>query len=157
MQRSASWALRILVAQVVDVARRHERDPGARRELDELRVDLLLDREPGVLELDEGRVAAEDVGEPLRAPPRASFGWPCSSALQTRPGEAAGERDQALRVSGEELPVDARLVVVALEVPERGELDQVRVALVRLGEEGQVRVPLRLRLPVVARRRPRSR
>ena len=50
---------------------------------------------------------------------------------------------------GEELPVDARLVVVALEVAGRGELDQVRVALVRLGEEGQVRVALLLRSPVV--------
>src|SRR5512132_79960 len=37
-------------------------------------------------------------------------------------------------------PVDAGLVVVALEVAGRGELDQVPIALVRLGQEGQVRV-----------------
>ena len=49
----------------------------------------------------------------------------------------------------EQLPVDARLVVVALEVAEARELDQVRVALVRLGEERQVRVALLLRLAVV--------
>jgi len=35
----------------------------------------------------------------------------------------------------EEAPVNPRLVVVALEVAERAELDEVRVALVRLGEE----------------------
>ena len=49
----------------------------------------------------------------------------------------------------EELPVDARLVVVALEVAGRGELDQVGVAGVVLGEEREVRVPLGLGLAVV--------
>src|SRR5581483_6724631 len=64
-------------------------------------------------------------------------------------GEAAGEGDEAARVLVEERPVDARLVVVALEVAEAREPDQVGVALVRLGEEGQVGVALLLRLPVV--------
>src|SRR5207248_10366145 len=63
--------------------------------------------------------------------------------------EAAGERDEPGTVLVEELPVDARLVVVALEVAERAELDQIRVALVRLGEERQVRVALLLGLAVV--------
>src|SRR5207244_6194651 len=63
--------------------------------------------------------------------------------------EAPRQRDDPLRVPAEELPVDARLVVVALEVARRGELDQVPVALVRLGEEREVRVALRLRAPVV--------
>jgi hypothetical protein len=49
----------------------------------------------------------------------------------------------------EQLPVDARLVVVALEVPRRGELDQVRVTGVRLGQQRQVRVALLLRATVV--------
>jgi len=43
-------------------------------------------------------------------------------------------------VALEQLPVDARLRVVALEVAERGELDQVLVALIRLREQGEVRV-----------------
>src|SRR5262249_11993366 len=49
----------------------------------------------------------------------------------------------------EQLPVDARLVVVALQVAGRGQLDQVRVARVRLGQQRQVRVTLLLRPPVV--------
>jgi hypothetical protein len=69
--------------------------------------------------------------------------------LADAPGETAGERHDPLRVPLEQLPVDARLVVVALEVAEARELDQVAVALVRLGEQRQVRVALRLRLPVV--------
>src|ERR687887_394440 len=49
----------------------------------------------------------------------------------------------------EQLPVDARLVVVPLEVGGRGELDQVAVAGVVGGEQREVRVPLRLRAAVV--------
>ena len=49
----------------------------------------------------------------------------------------------------QELPVDARLVVVALEVAERRELDEVRIPLVRLREECEVGVPLRLGAAVV--------
>ena len=42
----------------------------------------------------------------------------------------------------EELPVEAGLVVVALEVGRRRELEQVAVALIGLGQEGQVVVEL---------------
>jgi hypothetical protein len=42
--------------------------------------------------------------------------------LQTRPGEAARERDEPVRDALEQLPVDARLVVVALEVAEAASL-----------------------------------
>jgi hypothetical protein len=51
-------------------------------------------------------------------------------------------------VALEQLPVDAGLVVVALQVPEAGERDQVRVTGVVLREQRQVRVPLGLRLAV---------
>src|SRR5581483_5661072 len=57
--------------------------------------------------------------------------------------ETAGERDQPPAVAGEELPVDARLVVVALEVAEAREVNEVRVAGVVGGEERQVGVALR--------------
>ena len=49
----------------------------------------------------------------------------------------------------EQLPVDAWLVVVALEVAEGAQLDQVRVPLVGLGEEREVRVALRQRTAIV--------
>ena len=49
----------------------------------------------------------------------ASAGAVLLERLAHAPGQAAGERDQALRVALEQLPVDARLVVVALEVAER--------------------------------------
>ena len=56
---------RVLVAEVVDVAGGDERQPGRLGELRELRVDPLLRLEPGVLDLDVGRVAAEDLDEPV--------------------------------------------------------------------------------------------
>lgn len=53
----------VLVEEVVDVARCDERQPGCLRELRELRVDPQLRLEAGVLDLDVGRVAAEDLDE----------------------------------------------------------------------------------------------
>ena len=139
---------RVLVQEVVDVAGGDERQPGRLGELRELRVDPLLRLEPGVLDLDVGRVAAEDLDEPVEV-----AGGVLRPVLLERlrdaAREAAGEHDEPLRVPLEQLPVDPRLVVVALQVAERGELDQVRVALVRLGEDGQVRVALLLPAAVV--------
>ena len=139
---------RVLGVEVVDVSRRHERKPGLGGERDQLRVDLLLLGEPGVLQLDVRRVAPEDLDEPVEIAARVlgpSFG----ESPRDTAREAAGQRDDALRMSLEELPVDTRLVVVPLEVAERGELDEVRVPLVRLREEREVRVPLRLRAAIV--------
>ena len=53
-------------------------------------------------------------------------------------GGAAGERDQAGAVFGEQFAVDARLVVEALEVGLGGELNQVAPALTVLGEQHEV-------------------
>ncbi len=101
-----------------------------------------------VLELDVDVACAEDLDEAvelLLGVLRAGL----FERLADAAGEAAGERDEPVGVALEELPVDARLVVVALEVAERGELDEVVVAGGRLGEERQVRVALRLRAAVV--------
>ena len=69
--------------------------------------------------------------------------------LRDAAGETAGERDQARRVALEQLPVDAWAVVVALQVPQRAELDEVAVAGGCLGEQGQVGGALRLLAAVV--------
>ncbi len=63
--------------------------------------------------------------------------------------QAARQRDHAGRVPLEQFPVDARLVVVALEVAEARELDQVRVARVVCGEQREVRVALLLDVAIL--------
>ena len=122
--------------------------PVVRGDLGERGVDPLLHLEPGVLDLQVDGLAPEDVGQPRDL----GLGLAAVAVLERLADparEAAGERDEALRVRGEQVPVDPRLVVVALEEARRGELDQVRVALVRLGEEREVGVALPLREPVV--------
>ncbi len=139
---------RVARVEVVDVAGCHQREPGLGGERDEVRVDAQLVLDPAVLHLDVHGVAPEELDEAVEVL-TCVLPAPLGERLRHATGEAARERDDALRVALEQLPVDARLVVVPLEVAERAELDQVRVPLVRLCEEGQVRVALRLRLAVV--------
>ncbi len=134
--------------QVVDVAGGDERQLRLGRELDELRVDPLLYLEARVLELDVGVVAPEHLRQPVEVGRRV-LGPALLERLADAAGEAPGERDQPARIALEQLPVDARLRVVALEVAERAQLDQVRIAGVRLGQERQVRVAARARVAVV--------
>ena len=83
-------------------------------DLDELRVGAVLVGDPVVLQLDEEVVAPEDL---LQAPglgqrTRLVAGH---ERLQDVAAEAAGGGDHALAVAVEQLPVEAGLVVVALE------------------------------------------
>ena len=139
---------RVVGVEVVHVTRRDEREPGLFRERDERGIDFLLLGEPGVLQLDVGRVAPEDLHEPVEILARV-LRPVLDERARDASRQASGQRDDALRVTLEQLPVDARLVVVALEIAERGELDEVRVALVRLREQREVRVALRLGAAVV--------
>ena len=64
--------------------------------------------------------------------------------------QATGRDDDPLGVLGEEVPVDPGLVVVALEVGARGQLDEVAVAGLVLGQRGEVVVELLAALGVAA-------
>ena len=134
--------------EVVDVTRRDEREAPLRCEPGQLVVDRLLDVETGVLQLDVGVVATEDLLEAVELGLGVAI-----ATFRDRPrdttGEATGECDHPRRVALEELPVDARLVVVALEISERAELDEVAVTGLVGGEQRQVRVPLVLLVAVV--------
>ena len=70
--------------------------------------------------------------------------------LQHVAAEAAGGGDDALAVLVEELPVDLRLAVVALQEGPAGELDEVAVAVIVLGQRGQVVVGLAAALALAA-------
>ena len=139
---------RVLVPEVMHVTRRDGRYAALRRELLEQRIDALLDVEVRVLQLDVDVVLAEDRGEPVELAFRV-VGAALLERLADATREASRERDQPRAVRVEQLPVDPRLVVVALEVAEARELDQVRVAGVVAREQGQVGVTLLLGVPVV--------
>jgi hypothetical protein len=140
---------RVLGVEVVDVAGRDQRQPQLRCQRVQLRVDALLVGKAGVLKLDVRGVAAEDLREAVEVGAR--VGRTVLSERLAHPArEAAREGDQAARVPLEQLPVDPRLVVVALQIAERRELDQVGVPLVVLREQRQVRVALALEAAVVA-------
>ena len=134
----------VLVPEVVDVAGRDRRQPGDGGQLVELGQDAPLHLEVRVLQLDVDVVAPEDLDEPVELGARVADPV-LLERLADATREAAGERDHPGRVALEELPVDPRLVVVALEVAEARELDQVGVPLVVGGEQREMGIALLLR------------
>ena len=126
---------------VVAVVRCQQGRADLRGDLDELGVGPGLLGQAVVLELDEEVVLAEDLLEPTC--PLERLGLVAGQqGLEDHAAQAARGGDQALVVGLEQLPVDPGLVVVALEVRRRGELEQVLVALRRLRDQRQVVVEL---------------
>jgi hypothetical protein len=103
-----------------------------------------------VLQLDEEVVAPEDLLQPPGLLERATL-VTLEQRLQDVATEAAGRGDEALVVLLEQLPVQTRLVVVALQKRPAGELDEVAVAGFVLGEQREVVVELAPALGVAAR------
>ena len=131
----------ILAVHVVRVVGGDERRTDLLGDLDQLRVGVALRRQPVILQLDEQVVLAEDL---LQAPCllQRTLLVALQQRLQHVPTQAAGGGDEAVVVLLQQLPVHARLVVVALEEGQAGELDEVAIPLVGLGQQGEVVVEL---------------
>ena len=139
----------VLAAQVVHVCRAHERAADLLRDAHDALVGPVLGGQAIVLDLEEDALGAEDleelvgVGARLRRPP-------VDEALAEARGQAAREGDDPVGVAGQQLQVHRRLAAVqALEEPGAGELDEVAVARVGLGQQREV-VALLARRGVVA-------
>ena len=132
----------VLAPAVVAVVGGEQRRVDRPGDLDERRVGPALVGDPVVLELDEEVVCDPKISCSRPGELAGLGGVAGEQRLGDDAAEAAGRRDQALVVAFEQLPVDPRLVVVALEVGVGGELHQVAVAGARLGEDGQVVVEL---------------
>ena len=135
---------------VVAVVRGQQGCSDAPGDVDQLGIGLALLRQALVLQLDEQVVASEDVLEACRLLERTLI-VAVEERLQHMTAEASRGGDDARGIPLEQLPVDTRLVVVALHEREAGELDQVVVARLVLGEQGQVVVELLAPLGVAAR------
>ena len=131
----------ILAVGVVRVVGRQQRGLQPGGDLEQLRVGLALRRQPVVLQLDEQVVAAEDLlqaGGLLEGAALVAL----QQRLQDMAAEASRGGDQPVVVLGQQVPVEAWLVVVALQEGPARELDQVAVAGVALGQQREVVVEL---------------
>ena len=129
--------LALLPVDVVEVVGRDQRQAHLGAEAEQLLVEPVLVGDLVVLELEEEAVRAQDVRVRARDTPR---GLPVVH-LQ-RAGdlavEARGQADQPRAVLGEVVAVDARLVVVAVDVGIGHDAAQVLVAGPVLGQQDQV-------------------
>ncbi len=129
---------RVHVVQVVGGDQRQVEGAG---DAQQVLAEPALDGQPVVHELAEVVAGAEDVagvgGDGERAVVVARLQPPVDLAAR-----AAGGADQPGAVALEQLPVEARLVVVALEAGQRGQPEQVVHARGGLGPQGHVGVAL---------------
>ncbi len=139
----------VVLVGVVAVVGGEQRRADLLGDLDQLRVRVALGRQAVVLQFDEQVVPPEDVLQPRRLGQRALL-VAVQQRLQHVPTEAPGGGDQAFGVLLQQLPVHPRLVVVALHEGEAGQLDEVLVAGLVLGQQGEVVVELRAALGVAA-------
>ena len=125
-------------AQVVHVAGADGRQPQLIGQLDQYRVDLVVLFEVGVLDLDVEVLLAEDLDHQIHLGPRRRL-VALHDRLVDAAGQAATQCDQALRVLLQQVEIDARLVVIALEIAQGDQLDEVVVSLKILGQQREVR------------------
>ncbi len=125
------------LVDVVEVVGDDERQASLRAEAQELLVEARLLGDAVVLELEKEVALAEDVAVLAR---QAAGLLPVVhlERLRDLAAEAGREADQALGVAGQQLAVDARLVVVALEVGVGEEPVQVAVPDEVLREQDEV-------------------
>ena len=131
----------VATVHVVAVVGGQEGGLEAAGDLEQLRVGAVLLGDAVILHLDEEVVAPEDVLEPP-GPLQPLVEVVLHERLEHLTTEAPRGGDEPLTVIVERLPIDAGLVVVALEEGSAGQLDEVAVAGVVLGQQGQVVVEL---------------
>ena len=128
---------RVVLLDVVDIVGGHALEAELLGPGDELAVDLGLFRNAVVLEFEievprtEGLLEEVDrVAGPLQVV--------LQDGLRDLAGQTATQSDEALAVGGEQLLVDAGLVVITLEMGRGDQLDQVLVADLVPGQQHEV-------------------
>ena len=143
--------LAVLAVHIVQVVRRDESDIVLLGELDEAGVGLALLRQAVVLDLEEEVLTAEDL-EVFAHERVSALHIVLQDGARDLAGNAGREADDALVVLAQEVLVDARLVVHALDVGQRDELDEVAVARLVLREQDQMVVADAIDLAVLLAR-----
>ena len=117
--------LRVCPVEVVRVVRSDERQVHLPSELDEALVDDVLFRNAVAHNFDI-KAIAENVDELARSLLRA-FVIVAQKRLRAERRHTAREHDQPIVMPGQEIHVDARLVVITLEEPLRDQRDQIAI------------------------------
>ena len=128
---------RILFAEIVGVVGHYQRNVGLLRQLDQARVDAFFLFQALVLHFEKKIPFSENVLELIRDAARFIHVVGLQS-LGDFSAQAARERNQALRVAGQQVLVHSRLVIKTFEIPRRDELNQVAVALLVGAEQHEV-------------------
>ena len=129
--------LRVLTVDVVEVVGGAEPELELGSQVLERQIDLLLPGDPVPLDLEQVALGAKDIaiGRDRLA---GAFQVATGDLGGDFPAQAAGERDHTFGVLGQDLAVDARLVVEALHLAGRAELHQVQVTGAVGGQQRQV-------------------
>ncbi len=129
--------LEVVAPQVVHVVRADHRQAELTRQPGQAGVDDALLVQALILQLEEEAVRAQDVaiGGGGRLRPRVAV---LVDALRDLALEAAAQADQPAGMRGQQVLVDAGLVVEAFRIPRGHQLDQVVEALVGLGQQHQM-------------------
>ena len=129
--------VRVALLDVMHVVRRDQLQAELLRPGNQVPIDLGLLGQAVVLQLQVEVLRPEGLLEPVNRLARLGQ-LVLLNPLRDFARQAAGERDQPLLVRRQQFLVDARLVVIALQMRRRGELDQVLVAGFILGQQHEV-------------------
>ena len=138
----------VRLGQIVAIVRRDQRNARLARQTDEIAVDARLDFHALVLHFEEEIALAENIAQAIGVHARLIVFLGKQRIGHFSP-QARGKRDQALAVACEQLVIHARLVVEAVKVSRRDELDQVAVAFVVLAQKHEMVRAFRLRAAVL--------
>ena len=119
--------MRVALLDVVHVVRRDELQAELLRPGNQVPVNLRLLGDAMVLEFEVEVLRPKSLLEPVNSLARAGQ-LVLLNPIRDLARQAAGERDQPLLVKREQLLINARLVIIALQVRLGRELDQVPVA-----------------------------
>ena len=133
--------VRIAFIDVMNIIRCDELQPEFLRELDQLLVDLRLFRNAVILQFKEKIFRAQRLFEPVHCAAR-----PVNLILHDQiryfAGETARHGNQAFLVRGENFFINARLVIIALQVRGGRELDKIFVASLVLREQTEMMIDI---------------
>jgi hypothetical protein len=138
----------IVLAEVMGVVGRDRTNTHVAREIQERAAHFVLQRTMMMVQFQEKSILKN---LPVRFDERTGAGHLILEQVLLHPAaQTARQDDQSAPMLGEQIEVDARLVVVAVDIGLRNELDQIAVALCIRREDGEVVFVARASVPVAA-------